>query len=403
MASDRNQRSFPKRPCPVCGGTSTQLLFQQSFEQLSGISLLDRYDVVICEACGAGYADDIPQQAVFDDYYRDLSKYDYADRAGTPPPSAEQRFQDTAAILKDAIPSRDSRILEIGSASGQLLAVLRDLGFPNVEGTDPSPGCVRAAEAIYGIPGFAATIFTIPRPAKPYDFLILTGVMEHIRDLDRTIEQFHHLLGPHGRVYLEVPEASRYIPSLDAPFQEFSLEHINYFSGTSLANLMRLRGFRCLELGHTIHSQHEVSCPSVYGVFEKTDEPGALEPDHETGPGLRAYIEGCQAEDLQVRRRIQEAVQAAGRVIVWGVGAHTLRLLANGALNPASIVLFVDSSPKYQNRELRGIRVGAPAELSGRREPILISSRGFQSEIQHQIRDDLKLPNPLIVLYETRV
>ena len=61
--------------------------------------------------------------------------------------------------------------------------------------------------------------------------------MEHIRDLERTVARFHDLLADRGRVYLEVPDASRYDWRLDGPFQEFSLEHINYFSRTSLAKI----------------------------------------------------------------------------------------------------------------------------------------------------------------------
>jgi hypothetical protein len=395
-----HRRRFPQRPCPVCRGMSADVLFRQSFEQLSRVSLLSGYDVVICRGCGAGYADDIPPQPVFDDYYRDLSKYDYADRACSPPPAAARRFQETAAVLEQAIPSKAARILELGSASGQLLAILRERGFAKVWGADPSPGCVRAAESMYGIPGFAASIFDIVPPSEPYDFLILTGVLEHIRDLDRTVRQFDNLLKADGRVFLEVPDASRYAAALDAPFQEFSLEHINFFSGASLANLMRVRGFCCLQVGHTIHPQYEVSCPAVYGVFEKSAEPGVIEPDEETAPGLRSYIEGCRGEDEQVRHRIQQAVGASGRIIVWGVGAHTLRLLADGALDSERISLFVDSNPKYQNQKLRGIPVASPVELKDRSEPILISSRGFQAEIQSQIRGKWKLTNPLIVLYE---
>src|ERR1035438_4409532 len=229
---------FPARPCPVCGCTRSTLLFEQSFDQLSGALLLDGYDVVICEQCGAGFADDIPPQSAFDGYYRDLSKYDYADRGGAEPPGAEDRFQDIAAALGRFIPSPHSRVLEIGCASGQLLKVLKEWGFSNVEGVDPSPGCIRAAFELYGVPGVAGTVFSIPQPEVPYDVLILIGVMEHIRDLECAVDRFHTLLREEGLVYLEVPDASRYVADLDAPFQEFSVEHINFFSKTSLTNLM---------------------------------------------------------------------------------------------------------------------------------------------------------------------
>ncbi len=62
-------------------------------------------------------------------------------------------------------------------------------------------------------------------------------------------------------------------------------------------------------------------------------------------------------------------------MIVWGVGTHTLRLLATGGLDPSKIVEFVDSNPKYQSRDLRGIPVISPAELKDQQSPILISSQ----------------------------
>ena len=343
-----------------------------------------------------GFADDIPPQSVFDQYYRDLSKYE--DRSLEPGP-VEQRLRDAAGLIARFVPRLDSRVLEIGCASGGLLKSLLDLGFQNILGMDPSPGCIRAARKLYGVPGVAASIFTLPAAEDPYDFLILTGVMEHIRDLDRAVEQFRRLLRKGGRVYLEVPDASRYEASLDAPFQEFSTEHVNFFSKTSLANLMRTRGFRILAAGHTVRPLHEVTCPCTYGVFEYVAERFSLEKDLETEPGLSLYIRGCLEEDKRIRHTIQQSLLPGERMIVWGVGTHTLRLLATGSLEPADIVLFADSDPNYQRQELCGIPVVSPSELRNRPEPILISSRSSQREIQVQVREILGLLNPLILLY----
>src|SRR5438874_12854328 len=143
MVSTKMERPrFPARRCPVCHSAQAKVLYRQSFGQLSLVQPLDGYDVVICDACGAGYADDIPLQAAFDDYYRELSKYDYGDRGGKEPPGTQKKFDAIADVLERFIVRRDSRILEIGSASGKMLRVLRDRGFPHVLGCDPSPGCV---------------------------------------------------------------------------------------------------------------------------------------------------------------------------------------------------------------------------------------------------------------------
>jgi SAM-dependent methyltransferase len=387
------------RSCPVCRGRRSTHLYRQRFEQLSGARLLDGYDVVICGDCGAGFADGIPEQAVFDRYYTELSKYDSRGPRSAGPAVVEPRFHDIADIAVRFIPSRDTRVFEIGCASGGLLRALHERGVQNLSGSDPSPACIRAATELFGVAGTVGTVFTVACPEPRYDFLVLTGVMEHLRDLDRTVDRFHDLLSERGRVFLEVPDASRYEPQLDAPFQEFSVEHINFFSATSLANLMRARGFRVLETGHTVRPLHEASCPCTYGVFERAAESSPVEYDSKTESGLRRYIEGCRTEDERIRGVVRDAIAAGEHMIVWGVGAHTLRLLASGGLDASRVALFVDSNPNYQDQHLRGVRVASPGELEGRGEPILISSRGFQREIEREIRDNMGLPNRLILLY----
>ena len=387
------------RPCPVCGCETCSPIFRQSFDHLSGAHLLDGYDVVVCSECGAGYADMIPPQSVFDEYYRDLSKYDYEFRGGRDSSASEDRFLRAALTIEAYIQNKDSRILEVGCGSGHLLKILQERGFPNVQGSDPSPACARAAQGI-GVRAVSETVFTATLPDDPYDFLILVGVMEHIRDLDRTVAQFHRLVRDGGRVYLEVPDASRLDPNLDAPFQEFSVEHINFFSPGSLNNLMQSRRFRTLNSGRARRAQNEAVCLTTYGVYEKCARSVPAERDTETGEGLRAYVQGCQAEDARIRSKIDQAIGPGERMIVWGVGAHTLRLLATGGLDPRRIAVFVDSNRNYQQQRLREIPVISPHELGSRNEPILVSSRGFQREIADQIRHDLGLGNKLILLYE---
>lgn len=362
---------------------------------------MDGYDVAICAGCGAGFADDIPEQPAFDEYYRDLSKYEYFDPALKEAPPIEQRFYDNAVAIEKFILSPDSRIMEIGSGSGQLLKAVRDRGFDHILGSDPSPGCVGAAERLYGIPGIAGSIFTLPQPENSLDFLILIGVMEHIRDLAEAVKRLHALLRDDGRVYIEVPDASRYAPDADAPFQEFSVEHINFFSGTSLANLMQRRGFQAIAIDHTVRRRTEIESASVSGVFVKSSRPPEpIQRDTETEPGLRAYIEGCRTEDARIRSDIERSLRPGERMAVWGVGAHTLRLLATGGLDPLRIDLFVDSNPKYQGRKLSGIAVESPAALKRYAGPVLISSRGFQREILRSARDQFGLANRFILLYE---
>ncbi|MGB9432637.1 MAG: class I SAM-dependent methyltransferase [Candidatus Acidiferrum sp.] len=390
------------RPCPVCGGDSTRPLFRQTFQAVDQIGLLDGYDVVACQRCGTTFADLIPRQSQFDQYYRDLSKYAYEHRGGKESPDDEWRLRQVANTLQSLIPSRSTRILEIGCANGSLLGILKAAGYQNVFGLDPSPDCAEAALNRYGVRVLTGSVFAMPLVQAGYDFLVLLGVLEHIRDVSLAAQTIRGLLTASGHVYVEVPDATNLIAECDAPFQEFSMEHINFFSPTALRFFMESAGFQTIEAKSVVRPAR-TGKPSavVSGFFENSGaRRTSFARDFEAEAGLQRYISKCRGMDADLRRRIDEAVSKHRNFIVWGVGTHTQRLLATGALNVANIVAFADSNPKYQNHQLRGIPVLRPEALKNCVEPILISSCAFQQEIADQIRG-LNLPNELILLYET--
>ncbi len=389
-----------RRPCPICAAHGRKLLFQQSFEQLPGIAFLDGYDVVVCDNCGLAFADGIPEQALFDAYYTELSKYEHAQGGGKESEFDEQRHRDVIRSFVDFVPSKESRILEIGCATGRLLAFLKDDGFASVQGLDPSPQCARLAWDFYKVPVFASTLFNLPSAPASYDFLILGGVLEHIEDIRKAVECLWNALAPGGRVFAEVPDASRLGGHPDAPYQEFSTEHINFFGPRSLTNLFETSGFTTIATGRAVRPLHEQTCPTAFGVYQKGDGVAApVVRDEETEQGLRRYILDSESVDSRIRQTIRSG--SRGRpILVWGTGTHTLRLLATGAFADVEIAGFVDSNPKYQGQQLHGAPVLSPADIPGRSEPVLISSRGFQNEIRDQIRYTLGLTNDLILLYE---
>jgi hypothetical protein len=88
---------------------------------------------------------------------------------------------------------------------------------------------------------------------------------------------------------------------------------------------------------------------------------------------------------------------------VWGVGTHTLHLLESTPLADARITVFVDVNSKYHGKELFGRQIISPREMASHPEPILVSSRAFQSDIVNTIRNEAQLDNPLILLYSEGV
>ena len=115
---------------------------------------------------------------------------------------------------------------------------------------------------------------------------------------------------------------------------------------------------------------------------------------------LLAYIEESERIEAQVRKRIQELADQGRPVLVWGVGTHTRHLLRSGALDGLTIAAWVDSDLKLQGKEMRGVPVIAPEAVKQRPEPILVSSGTVHHEIARQIREDLRIDNEVVLLYE---
>ena len=167
-------------------------------------------------------------------------------------------------------------------------------------------------------------------PEGSVDVLVLVGVLEHVRDLAGAIEHLSGSLAPCGRLYIGVPDASRYTEGKDAPYQEFSLEHINFFGPQSLVNLMARYGFR--ELGSKqgmVEFSHWTKTPTLYAGFESVvgRSVGPIY-DSVTCRDLAAYVEQSAAVDRCIQERIALLADSNRPVVVWGTGSHTQRLLA---------------------------------------------------------------------------
>src|SRR6185503_166963 len=141
---------------------------------------------------------------------------------------------------------------------------------------------------------------TMARTGGHFDFVIMVGVLEHLRDLDNALDQLRSLLSPAGLLYVEVPDATAFADWSNAPYQDFSTEHINFFAPVSLDNLMLVHGFTSVyvEQNHREQSWKTVMS-NVSAAYRKdaTVPAGPLSFDADTSAGLERYIAACKLDD----------------------------------------------------------------------------------------------------------
>jgi len=422
------------RPCPICGGVARRALHRQRF--LDG-PLGDGYDVVVCTTCGAGFADGIPSQAELDAYYAERSKYTYDQSGGAESPYDFQRFERIADQVVPFLPSPAARILDVGCATGGLLAVLKRRGFTNVLGADPSPACAAAARRLHGVEVRVAALQQLAGWTDRFDQILLVGVLEHLREVGPAVETVRQLLTQGGMVYCAQPDVAAFADCVNAPYQQFSLEHVNFFSETSLNRLMGRYGLASLRIWHWLVEWREgVSDSVVSGVYAPLAAPAgsrssvpedrsaagetgmaivpqlpgssslpppppaliapSLSIDRESEPALERYLARCRGEDATLHAAIERLVQSREPVLVWGAGTLTRRLLATTRLSEANITAFVDANPAIQGQQLAGRTVLDPSAIVNQRVPIAVLSKAFEREIVTVIRQKLRLTNRII-------
>lgn len=401
MTREQSIAAPTDRPCPICDGAARRSLYHQRFLEPDGAGLMGGYVVCACDACGFTYADGLPPQQILDEHYRQRSKYEHADQAGRESPEDRTRFEEAADILEQRFPNRHTKVLEVGASTGGFLSVMKERGYDRLLGLDPAPACAQAARRLYDVRVEAWALGDIPHEEAPFDLIVALAVLEHIRDLRSFLEMLLSPLGPIGALFVQVPDAGRFTDYAGAPFQEFSTEHINYFSEVSLKNLLVRAGMEQQFVERTcVKESHGAITPVLNAMFRRgSEEPSSLERDATSAPALANYIERSRSIDEHLRAML-DAVAARGRpVLVWGTGTHTQRLLAEGGLEGIDIAAYVDSNPHLQGRTLGGKAIMCPGALKERSEPILISSHVFQREIERLIREELGLSNEIITLY----
>ncbi len=390
----------PTRPCPVCGSVQHEVLYQQRFEPFAAGSITHAYDVVACSACGMCFASGLPDQTRFSEYYDQSSKYDLGAAGAEVSSFDADRFADEAQFISANVVDRTASVMDIGTATGGLLVALRDLGFTSVHGVEPSPDAARAAREKHGLHVVAGDVGTAKALGKQYSVVSLVAVLEHLVDPAAALRDIVGLIAGDGLLYLHVPDGDRFEFDVDAPYQQFSVEHINYFTAGSLRNLLASVGLEVAAQRTIVVKLSDIAeGPALEVLCRGTARHLAFERDLEGVAALRRYIARSAEKEAAVLMKVTELAESQSPIYVWGTGTHALHLLATSRLAECNIVGFIDSNPHYSGRQLAGRMVLEPRSVGKPAGPILVASAVSQTAIANAARRQFGPDVPLILLY----
>jgi len=212
-------------PCDVCGATDVDEL---SRKDRDGSDLR----TVICRQCGLVFSDPRPDSGEVRDYYEHSYRLDY--KASYQPKArhvyragkvALDRVRRLAPILRPGC-----RVLDVGAGGGEVVYVLRALGY-EASGFEPNEGYARFASGVLKLPvthGFYQQARIEP---GSQDVVTMFHVVEHFESPSDALRRAREWLRPDGRLLVEVPNVEAVC---QWPHSRFHRAHLYNFSPATL-------------------------------------------------------------------------------------------------------------------------------------------------------------------------
>jgi SAM-dependent methyltransferase len=133
--------------------------------------------------------------------------------------------------------------LDVGCATGALLAALRDAGW-EPQGVEISAAQAAYGEARHGLPIRIGTLESAAFPDASFDLVHASHLIEHLNSPASFLVEVGRLLAPGGLLALTTPNADGFQARLLGPrWRSAIYDHLYLFSLRNLSELLESKGF----------------------------------------------------------------------------------------------------------------------------------------------------------------
>lgn len=389
------------RNCPVCCCNIKRKLFPVKMAMPSNIGLPDEYNVAECDYCGCCYADTSATAEDYDNYYRENNFYGEIDIKIS---TYKRLYELTIDELK-RLHITTEKMVDIGFGSGELCVMLRDNGFKNIRGVDPSLTSVEHLKK-QGIECRQGSIYDyVPESEqKQYKVVFMYGMIEHLYNPVNAIERAKAYLSDDGYMFWLVPLFDNMKDDLTPVVNNFNVEHINYFSEISLDNVAKICGLKKVtsysEVLAEVNNSRAYGTLAVYQMKNDVKIGGGVKKDCVTAKSILEYYSRIIDNDNALQTFINELRDSGEEIVVWGTGAYMKNLWATTSLKECNVSVFIDNNEAKVGTNMFDKEIAAPTYLlqnySGK---IVICCMMYSEEIVKQIQSmNPELADRIIVL-----
>jgi len=258
-----------------------------------------------------------------------------------------------------SILSTDAKIIDIGCNDGKFLSHLRETGFTNLVGLEPTKNMSSVAIAsgfkVFNTFLDVSTADEIVLGEGKFDCVIIRQVLEHIADLENFGLAIQRLVKPGGVIAIEVPDAELNFRGPDYALWE---EHVNYFTIKSLEIFLQLNGMKLVDSYVSIFSG---LCLSVLGrKIDIESEVFSLEPINNSIAddflSFKRWSNGFLTFRENVKKEIESYNKQGFNVVLYGVGSRSSPFL--NIVGICDMLSFaIDDDPRKQGKFLPGSNI----------------------------------------------
>ena len=256
------------------------------------------------------------------------------------------------SYLERVVP-RDAKILEIGCNDGRFLQRLKERGWSNLSGLEPTGNTSKEAAGkgfkVYHQSLDSNTSLALVDDQGAWDCVVLRQVLEHISELQDFGRALNGLLRKEGLLVVEVPDSRINFGSLDYALWE---EHVNCFTPESLGRFLTQHGF------HIIHSYTSVFsgvCLTVIAEKIGGSNDSGLSNSWDNQEALQAEVSMFREWSRKFpdfRMSVHEEIQRfaeKGDVVLYGVGSRSSTFI--NILGLSSLISYaVDDQTEKQQK-----------------------------------------------------
>lgn len=370
-----------ERNCPICECEKKNYIKSIKLSIPKEYRLHNNYNIVSCNECGFCYVDTKSSKEDFEYYYKNFNTYalNYSDNL-----TIENNNEALKKVMKRYI-NKNHKIINIGIGNGQFEKRLFSLGYSNIMGIDPSSESVKLLTDC-GIKAKVGSVYddVSEELQGRFDAVFLKYTLEHLIDPKGALLQLTKYLKEDGIMVISVPDIGMVHNNTTKILNNFNLEHINYFSRISLKILLFKVGFgesSTYTITNTYNNQEEYMIMSVFKRDKQKKE--RYIKDEITEKSIKTYL--TFEENSVSKEIIEELIKEKEEIIVWGIGAYTMSLLANDNLGKCNIISYIDNNPLKQNTMFNNRKVTLPSKEILEGKTVLVCSVLYANDIKEQI------------------